>query len=165
MLVTVSCANKIFSITNCDFEFFFPTKAERCVIFGPALTNGVVGGEEASFVIQTRDSMGNARSVGGDQFQVVGRRVNTNAEKEEKMVSKELKKAQQAERDAINDGTDQTAIENTKEVSKRKEEEISHSSFSTIATFLTIFSALLSSSSGIRLLKKLNLNTTKYVKH
>ena len=30
--------------------------------------NGVVGGHEAAFVVQTRDTMGNVRGVGGDEF-------------------------------------------------------------------------------------------------
>ena len=114
MVVTVSCGNKIFSITSCPFDFFFPTKAERCIIFGPALLNGVVGGHEACFVIQTRDSMGNVRQVGGDEFGVVARRVNTIAENNETKFKAMHKKAQEAEREAINDGSDVSAIENAK---------------------------------------------------
>jgi hypothetical protein len=119
MLVTVSCANKIFSITSCPFDFFFPTDASRCIIFGPALLDGVVGGEEACFAIQTRDSMGNVRSVGGDEFQVLGRRVNTIAEQNEKDTKIAFQKAKQDEAAAIADGTDASAIENTKEAVKK----------------------------------------------
>tara|TARA_B100000795_G_C22597925_1_gene360044 strand:- start:57 stop:299 length:243 start_codon:yes stop_codon:yes gene_type:complete len=74
MAVTVSCGNKIFSTTTTPFDFFFSTKASKCVLFGPALLNGVVGGYNANFVVQTRDGMGNVRAVGGDEFSVTARR-------------------------------------------------------------------------------------------
>ena len=40
LAVTVSFANKIYSITSVDFSPFAVTDAEKCIILGPALVDG-----------------------------------------------------------------------------------------------------------------------------
>jgi dynein heavy chain len=105
MKVTVTCGNQIYSITSTPYNFFFSTQASKCIIFGPALLNGVVCGENAQFCIQTRDSMGNVRSVGGDKFIINARLIDTVAEKNVEDTKLILKQSKQSEADATSDGT------------------------------------------------------------
>jgi dynein heavy chain len=68
--VRVSLRGDSFTTTYQKYSFFAVTDASKSVAFGPGLLEGAAAGTECKFVVVSRDTSGQDRTSGGDQFQI-----------------------------------------------------------------------------------------------
>jgi dynein heavy chain len=68
--VRVALDGDSFTTTYQRFSFFSVTNSLNCIMYGPGLLNGCALNDEVSFVIQARSDNNEARTTGGDEYNV-----------------------------------------------------------------------------------------------
>ena len=68
--VRVAVRGSPFTITSEPFEVFRVTSAAESLAFGPGVLTGLAAGKPAAFMIRAKDTAGEPRGTGGDEFNV-----------------------------------------------------------------------------------------------
>lgn len=94
--MTISVNREDYTITSQKFTYFYNTKASQTIAFGPGLLMDNLINTKSIFVIQARNSQGQNRESGLDEFIVKIYRPKT----EEEIEQEEVERIREEERAA-----------------------------------------------------------------